>query len=303
MSYAQQIGETLAETLNELFALEDLNIPLNEIRDLSTLQSHMSNVEAKYGKKHAKYKALQNLHAKKEAAETRKAERHAKIKSRQEFHAKNFGYTPVKGSKRGQWVHKDTGHTLSFGGDRSWSHMKSGAKRAKGGNATPIRDLRNHLSKLHEGVEFTGEELNEIRSLEKLRMQANRALLDRDPRAQEKLMRALQLQKRKRNLMMGEDEIMELLGFGKPKMDRNEIHKVLTDHGFRQDNNPSSQRTEPHNPNYGTEYSHPKHDRTTFAHIPAGNKGWQIHHNGKVHKGHTHGELKDALTTKVGHLG
>jgi hypothetical protein len=225
MSYAQQIGETLADTLNELFAIDDLNIPLNEIRDLSTLQGHMKNVEAKYGTKHAKYKALQNLHAKKEAAEARKAERQAKIKSRQEFHAKRFGYAPVKGTKRGQWVHKDTGHTLSFGGDRSWSHMKSGAKRAKGGNATPIRDLRNHLSKLHEGAELTGEELNEIRSLEKLRMQANQALLNRDPRAQQRLMRALELQKRKRSLMgEAEDEHNDHT--------KTQFHKTLADHGL-----------------------------------------------------------------------
>jgi hypothetical protein len=217
MSYAKQIGETLAETLTELFAVED--IPLNEIRDLSTLRHHMKQAEAKYGVKHAKYKALQNLHAKKEAAEARKAERQARIKSRQEFHAKRFGYSPVKGSKRNEWVHKDTGHKLTFGDNRSWSHMKSGGKRAKGGNATPIRDLRRHLSSLHEDVELIGQDLNEIRTLEKLRMQANQALLHHDPRAQEKLMRALQLQKRKRNLMMGEDEVTEA--------DINEILKML----------------------------------------------------------------------------
>lgn len=204
MSYAKQIGETLAETLTELFALED--IPLNEIRDLSTLQQHMKQAESKYGVKHPKYRALQSLHAKKEAAETRKAERQTRIKTRQEFHAKRYGYAPVKGTKRTQWVHKDTGHKLSFGDNRSWSHLKSGGKRAKGGNATPIRDLRNHLSSLHEEALLVGADLNEIRSLEKLRMQANQALLNHDPRAQQQLMRALQLQRRKRSVMVGEDE-------------------------------------------------------------------------------------------------
>jgi len=202
--YSKQIGETLAETLSELFAIDDLGIPLNEIRDLKTLQGHMETAKAKYGVKHPKYKALQNLHAKKTAAEARKAERMARIKSRQEYHAKNFGYKRVKGTNT--WNH-ESGHTLSFGDDRSWSHMKSGGKCAKGGGATPIRDLRRHLAKLHEGVIVSGgEELNEIRALEKLRMQANQAILRHDPIAQEKLQRALSLQQRKRNIDVDEDE-------------------------------------------------------------------------------------------------
>jgi hypothetical protein len=208
MTYSKQIGETLAETLSELFALDDLGIPLNEIRDLKTLQGHMKAAETKYGKKHPKYQTLVNLHAKKTAAEARKKERHARIKSRQEFHAKNYGYKRVKGSPN-TWKH-ESGHTLTFGDDRSWSHMKSGGKRPKGGNATPIRDLRNHLSKLHEGVIVSGEELQEIRSLEKLRMQANQAMLNHDPSAQQKLQRALQLQQRKRGLLgTDEEEVIE----------------------------------------------------------------------------------------------
>jgi hypothetical protein len=132
MTYSKQIGETLAETLSELFALDDLGIPLNEIRDLKTLQGHMENAKAKYGVKHPKYKALQNLHAKKTASEARKAERMARI---------------------------------------------SGS-----------------------------EELNEIRTLEKLRMQANQAILRHDPIAQEKLQRALSLQQRKRNIVDEDEE-------------------------------------------------------------------------------------------------
>lgn len=205
MDYTKQIGETLAETLSELFVIDDLNISLNEIRDLKTLQGHMKAAEAKYGTKHAKYKALANLHAKKTAAEGRKSERMNRVKDRQEFHAKRLGYTPVTGSKRSEWVHKDTGHKLSFGTDRSWSHLKAGAKRAKGGNATPIRDLKNHLSSLHESADQTSRDLQEIRTLEKLRMQANHALLNNDPIQKERLMRALDLQKRKRNVV-GEDE-------------------------------------------------------------------------------------------------
>ena len=200
--YSKQIGETLAETLSELFAIDDLGIPLNEIRDLKTLQGHMKAAESKYGKKHPKYQALVGLHAKKTAADARKKERMGRIKQRQEFHAKNYGYKRVKGTNT--WKH-ESGHTLDFGADRSWSHVKAGGKRPKGGGATPIRDLRNHLAKLHENVDIFGDELNEIRSLEKLRMQANQALLKHDPIAQQKLQRALQLQQRKRGLL-GTDE-------------------------------------------------------------------------------------------------
>ena len=205
MDYSKTIGETLAETLSELFVIDDMGIPLNEIRDLATLKGHLAAAEKKYGVKHAKYKALQNLHA----AEARKVERLQRIKDRQEHHAKNFGYTAVKGSKRNEWVHKDTGHKLTFGKDRSWSHMKSGGKRAKGGNATPIRDLRRHLKKLHEDVVPQGQELTEIRTLDRLRQRANVALLKgiSDPKAQQDLQRALMLHRRKSQIeRIPEDE-------------------------------------------------------------------------------------------------
>lgn len=210
MNYSQEIGKNLAETLTELFVIDEMGIPLNEIRDLETLKGHLATAKEKYGVKHPKYQTLLGLHAKKEASEQRKAERMSRIKTRQEFHAKRYGYKPVKGSKRNEWVHGETGHKLSFGDGRSWSHMKSGGKRAKGGGATPIRDLRQHLAKLHESVIVSNEqELNEIRTLEKLRMQANQALLRNDPIAQEKLQRALMLQRRKRNVGVEEDEILE----------------------------------------------------------------------------------------------
>ena len=208
MSYAQEIGQTLAETLNELFVIEEMGIPLNEIRDLATLKSHLDSAEERYGVKHPKYKALQNLHAKKEAAEARKTERMGRIKTRQEFHAKKFGYKPVKGSKRNEWVH-ESGHKLSFGDGRSWSHMKSGGKRAKGGNATPIRDLRRHLAKLHEDVEVQGEPLQEIRRLNQLNQLASKALLARDPVERQKLQGLLALQRRKRVLMPGGGRMAE----------------------------------------------------------------------------------------------
>lgn len=201
MDYSQQIGETLAETLSELFVIEDMNIPLNEIRDLKTLKGHLKAAESKYGKKHPKYQALQNLHAKKEAAEQRKKERMGRIKQRQEFHAKNYGYKRVKGTN--DWTH-ESGHKLTFGDDRSWSHVKAGGKRPKGGNATPIRDLKNHLKKLHEEVVVAGDELNEIRRLPKLSGDAyNRALLGGDTM---KLQKILALQRRKRNIMMQPEE-------------------------------------------------------------------------------------------------
>jgi hypothetical protein len=209
MNYSQEIGQTLAETLEELFVIDEMGIPLNEIRDLATLKGHLDSAAERYGVKHPKYKALQNLHAKKEAAEQRKAERMQRIKTRQEFHAKRYGYKPVKGSKRNEWVH-ESGHKLTFGDGRSWSHMKAGGKRAKGGNATPIRDLRRHLAKLHEDVdvEQQGEPLQEIRHLNVLGKLASQALLASDPQKRQELRRVLALKKRKWNLMPGmrEDE-------------------------------------------------------------------------------------------------
>ena len=53
------------------------------------------------------------------------------------------------------------------------------------------------------------KQLEEIRSLEKLQMQANQALLNNNPVQQQKLERAIMLKKRKRSVMMdmGEDEL------------------------------------------------------------------------------------------------
>jgi hypothetical protein len=208
MEFSKKIGETLVETLEELFVIEDMGIPLNEIRDLKTLNHHLKAAESKYGKEHNKYQTLSRLYAKKEATERRKAERIARIKARQEHHAKRYGYKREKGNR---WVHKETGHSLTFGKDRSWSHMKSGGKRPKGGKATPIRDLRRHLAKLHEEVAPIGEELNEIRTLERLRQQANQALLNNDPIERDRLQRALTLQRRKHQIMRmpTEEEIPE----------------------------------------------------------------------------------------------
>jgi hypothetical protein len=210
MNYSQEIGQTLAETLTELFVIDEMGIPLNEIRDLATLKGHLDSAAEKYGVKHPKYKALQNLHAKKEAAENRKTERMTRVKTRQEFHAKRYGYKPVKGSKRNEWVHGETGHKLSFGDGRSWSHMKSGGKRAKGGNATPIRDLRRHLAKLHEdATPPIGEPLDEIRHFNVLNNLASKALLAKDPAERQNLQRLLALQRRKRGLMGGGGRMAE----------------------------------------------------------------------------------------------
>lgn len=210
MDYSKQIGSTLSETLSEIIALDDMGISLNEIRDLDTLKGHLETAKNKYGVKHDKYKTLMRLHAKKTAAEARKVERTARIKSRQEFHAQRYGYKPVKGSKRNEWVHADTGHKLTFGGDRSWSHLKAGGKRPKGGNATPIRDLRQHLAKLHESVEPNGETLQEIRGLDRLRQRANDAMLSGDQDASIDLQRALMLHRRKSHIMGTTEESEEL---------------------------------------------------------------------------------------------
>jgi rubrerythrin len=234
MNYSQEIGQTLAETLTELFAIDD--IPLNEIRDLKTLQGHMDTAKEKYGEKHPRYQALQNLHAKKTATEARKTERMGRIKTRQEFHAKRYGYTPVKGSKRNQWVHAGTGHTLNFGGGRSWSHMKAGGKRAKGGNATPIRALRQHLAKLHEEIDSQGEQLQEIRHYNVLGKLASQALLASDPRKRQELQRILSLRKRKMNLRSEAEsaggkaiarEKAARQAAGRPPMDSDDVNLIL----------------------------------------------------------------------------
>lgn len=214
MSYATEIGTLLAEELQELVLLDEMN--LTEIRDLKTLKGHLKAAEGKYGKKHPKYKALLNLHAKKEAAEQRKAERLAHIKERQEHHARKHGYKRVKGSPN-TWAH-ESGHTLTFGDDRSWNHVKAGKKRGVGGNATPLRDLSNHLRSLHEEMGNPGlEDIQEIRALERIKMDLNKNLLSADPVAKQRAMRLQALERRKvrsRMNMLGagrmhEDEMNE----------------------------------------------------------------------------------------------
>ena len=144
MNYSKEIGCLLAEEIVELILLDEMN--LNEIRDLKTLKGHIKAAEAKYGKKHAKTKALYALHAKKTAAEDKRAAKMAHVKERQEYHAKAHGYKRVKGSPN-TWAHS-SGHSLTFGDDRSWNHVKSGKKRGVGGNATPIRDLKMQFQQL-----------------------------------------------------------------------------------------------------------------------------------------------------------
>jgi hypothetical protein len=217
MSYAKELGQLLAEELQELVLLDEMN--LNEIRDLKTLKSHIKSASSKYGTKHPKYKALLKLHAKKEAAESRKAERMAHIKERQEHHARKHEYKRVKGSPN-TWKH-ESGHTLTFGDDRSWNHVKAGKKRGVGGNATPLRDLQHHLRSLHEEVGPNGESLMEIRRLYNLRKNINTSLLSADPIVKQKAVRDLALERRKKNIEFGrlrnEDEEM------------NEAHSTLTD--------------------------------------------------------------------------
>jgi hypothetical protein len=48
MGYAKEIGTALAEMLEEMVLSEDTGVPLNEIRDLNSLQAAMS----KFGKRH-----------------------------------------------------------------------------------------------------------------------------------------------------------------------------------------------------------------------------------------------------------
>ena len=197
MSYATEIGKLLAEKLQELVVLDEMN--LTEIRDLKTLKSHIAAAKTKYGTKHSKYKALLHLHAKKEAAEKRKTARMSHIKERQEHHARKHGYKRVKGSPN-TWAH-ESGHTLTFGDDRSWNHVKAGKKRGVGGNATPLRDLSNHLRNLHEDTDIPGP-LQEIRALERIKMAMNKDIPFTDPEHKQRVMRLQALERRQRSAQM-----------------------------------------------------------------------------------------------------
>jgi hypothetical protein len=84
MGYAKEIGTALAETLEELVLSEETGVPLNEIRDLNSLQAAMS----KFGKRHPHYQRLQALHARKTAIEAKKEHRMA----RQREIAASHGY-------------------------------------------------------------------------------------------------------------------------------------------------------------------------------------------------------------------
>lgn len=207
MSYAKEIGKLLAEEVQELVLLDEMN--LTEIRDLKTLKGHIKAAASKYGVKHPKYKALLNLHNKKKAAEERKAERLAHVKERQEHHARKHNYKRVKGSPN-TWKH-ESGHTLTFGDDRSWNHVKSGKKRGVGGNATPLRDLSHHLRSLHEETQ-TGQNIQEIRAPERLKMELNKNMLSANPDARQKVMRLQALERRKlqsRMTMLGAGHMRE----------------------------------------------------------------------------------------------
>lgn len=195
MSYAKEIGKLLAEELQELVLLDEMN--LTEIRDLKTLKGHIKSAAAKYGTKHPKYKALLNLQAKKKAAEERKQARLAHVKERQEHHAKSHGYKRVKGSPN-TWAH-ESGHTLTFGDDRSWHHVKAGKKKGVGGNATPLRDLHNHLRSLHEEAIAP---LQEIRALERIKMAMNKDIPFTDPEHKQRVMRLQALERRQRSAQM-----------------------------------------------------------------------------------------------------
>ena len=141
MGYAKEIGTALAETLEELVLSEDTGIPLNEIRDLNSLQTAMS----KFGKKHPHYHRLQSLHARKTAIEARKEHRMA----RQREIASSHGYRQV-GKNQNMLRHRATGHTLSLNGG-GWSHQKAGVKRTNGTHRglSAIRGLSRHLAKIH----------------------------------------------------------------------------------------------------------------------------------------------------------
>ena len=94
--------------------------------------------------------------------------------------------------------------------------------------------------------------------------------------------------------------------FKKKDMNRPGIHDYLKGRGFRQEGGTTKHLYGDHSgegaaPEWQASYHHPKH-KNTWVKIPAGNKGFELHHNNEIHKGHDADDLKRHMTLKVGNL-
>ena len=94
--------------------------------------------------------------------------------------------------------------------------------------------------------------------------------------------------------------------FKKKDMNRPGIHDYLKGRGFRQEGGSTKHLYGDHSgegaaPEWQASYHHPKH-KNTWVKLPAGNKGFELHHNNEIHKGHDADDLKRHMTLKVGNL-
>lgn len=145
MKFSKEIGRTLAETLEELFILEELQ--LDEIRDPTVLKAEIKRLETStHQTAAARLERLQRLHDRKLASMEARAARQNANQTKMHEIAKSHGYKAVKG-KEGHY-HRD-GHRLVIGPGNKWSHRQMGHKRSVIGK-TPIRTLMQHLKSLHE---------------------------------------------------------------------------------------------------------------------------------------------------------
>lgn len=142
-SFSKSLESDLSLVLEEILLSEDTQIPLQEIRDLDTLKSHMSRLKDK-NINHPQLAHLLRLHQKKSAILARQSGGiHAQMKAI----ARQHGYT----GRGNTLTHKPSGHTLKINPNGTWQHQKMGVKRSNGSHTglSAINGLRNHLTKIH----------------------------------------------------------------------------------------------------------------------------------------------------------
>jgi hypothetical protein len=149
MNYAKKIGQTLAETVEELVIMDELQ--LDEIRDPALLKAEIKRLgTSAHPSASARMDRLQRLHDRKLASVEAQQARQVSNETKMHGIAKKFGYKGVKG-QQGKFMRD--GHTLTIGPGNKWSHRRAGNKRSTIGK-TPIRTLVKHLKSLHEEVSF-----------------------------------------------------------------------------------------------------------------------------------------------------
>lgn len=150
MSFSKQLGTSLAISLDELCVADDLNLPLNEIRDPDRLQALIAKLgKSDHPSAADRLNRLQALHDRKTASLERRAHRQRHVDRRQHEIATKHGYRRLS---KGNYIHAKTGDRLSFENGK-WTHMKTKQTQNTNGK-TPLRALQRHLKTLHkEAVE------------------------------------------------------------------------------------------------------------------------------------------------------